>query len=83
MTPTVDHVLLNIALNLSSNRSHEQQYQNLIDGVAQVFPCDASCLFIFDEDWFFDSCRGKRLIQLGLRSSLFPQSTSTLRCHYS
>lgn len=50
MAKSIEQVLLDISLNLSSNRSHEQQYQNLINGVTQVFPCDASCLLILDED---------------------------------
>ncbi|TPA28295.1 nitric oxide reductase transcriptional regulator NorR [Vibrio parahaemolyticus] len=74
MTPTVDHVLLNIALNLSSNRSHEQQYQNLIDGVAQVFPCDASCLFIFDEDGFLTPVAVKGLSSSVLGRRYFPKA---------
>lgn len=50
MAKSIEQVLLDISLNLSSSRSHEQQYQHLIAGVTEVFPCDASCLFIFDED---------------------------------
>ncbi|SJL82627.1 nitric oxide reductase transcriptional regulator NorR [Vibrio palustris] len=65
MTMGVNQVLLNIALNLSSNRSYKEQYQYLIDGVAQVFPCDASCLFIFDEEGFLVP-----VAQQGLSSSV-------------
>lgn len=74
MSPTVDHVLLNLALNLSSNRSHTQQYQSLIDGVAQVFPCDASCLFILDEERFLTpvAVRGLQTSVLGRR--YFPKA---------
>lgn len=50
MSKSIEQILLDISLNLSSNRSHEQQYQDLIDGVTEVFPCDASCLFILDAD---------------------------------
>ena len=45
MKANLNKVLLDIALNLSSNQNSETQYQHLIDGIDQVFPCDASALF--------------------------------------
>ena len=74
MSPTLDHVLLNIALNLNSSRSHDQQYQSLIDGVTQVFPCDASCLFIFDQDGFLTPVAVKGLSKAVLGRRFFPKA---------
>lgn len=50
MQDKLNRVLLDIALNLSSSQNSERQYQVLIDGVDRVFPCDASALFILDQD---------------------------------
>ncbi|WP_087016406.1 nitric oxide reductase transcriptional regulator NorR [Thaumasiovibrio subtropicus] len=71
---TIDKVLLNIALNLSTSRSHTQQYQSLIEGVAQAFPCDASCLFIFDEDGFLTPVAVKGLMSSVLGQRYFPKA---------
>ncbi|MFC3022939.1 nitric oxide reductase transcriptional regulator NorR [Vibrio zhugei] len=74
MTTCVNPILLNIALNLSSNRSHDEQYQYLIDGVAEVFPCDASCLFIFDEAGFLTPVALKGLSTSVLGRRYFPKN---------
>lgn len=74
MPKSLDQVLLNIALNLSSNRSHKQQYQNLIDGITQVFPCDASCLFIFDQDGLLTPVAVKGLSSSVLARRYLPQA---------
>lgn len=50
MLAPVNNALLNIALSLSSNLASEKQYQYLIDGIDEVFPCDASALFLLNED---------------------------------
>lgn len=50
MTPSIDKVLLQIALDLSTSLPKGQHYQKLIDSVIQVLPCDASALFILDKD---------------------------------
>lgn len=50
MTPSLDKVLLQIALDLSSSLPKDQHYQKLIDSVNQVLPCDASALFILSDD---------------------------------
>ncbi len=49
MNSKLNNVLLNIALNLSANLASDQHYQHLIDGIDQVFPCDASALFVLDK----------------------------------
>ncbi|MFM2482757.1 nitric oxide reductase transcriptional regulator NorR [Celerinatantimonas sp. YJH-8] len=69
MPTPLDQVLLSIALNLSSNLSYQQQYQHLIDGVVQVFPCDASCLLILDAEGFLTpvAVRGVSNTVLGRR----------------
>ncbi|WP_413112503.1 nitric oxide reductase transcriptional regulator NorR [Thaumasiovibrio sp. DFM-14] len=48
--PRVEQVLLQIALDLTTNLPEGHHYQRLISAVNQVMPCDASALFIFDED---------------------------------
>ena len=52
MSSSFPQTLLNIALNLSSNLTSEEQYQYLVDGISTVFPCDAAALFILDEHGF-------------------------------
>ncbi len=47
---TVEQVLLQIALDLATNLPEGHHYQRLINAVNKVMPCDASALFIFDED---------------------------------
>lgn len=74
MSAHFDQVLLNIALNLSSTLSEQQQYQNLIDGVTQVFPCDASCLFIFDAEGFLTPVAVKGLTTAVLGRRYFPKT---------
>lgn len=74
MSATIDQVFLNIVLNLSTNRSSEQQYQHIIDGVTQVFPCDASCLFIFDQNGFLTPVAVKGLSNTVLGRRYLPKS---------
>ncbi len=50
MKPSIEKVLLQIALDLSSNLSSDLHYQRLISSIHQVFPCDASALFVLDHD---------------------------------
>lgn len=50
MNPSIEKVLLQIALDLSSNLSSDLHYQRLISSIHQVFPCDASALFVLDHD---------------------------------
>lgn len=74
MSKPIEQVLLDISLNLSSSRSHEQQYQNLINGVTDVFPCDASCLFIFDEEGLLTPVALKGLADSVLARRYAPQA---------
>ncbi len=73
-TTKLDHVLLNIALNLSSSRCSDHQYQTLINGISDVFPCDASCLFVFDEDGFLIPVAVKGLCATVLGRRYFPKA---------
>lgn len=50
MKASVEKVLLQIALDLSSALPKGQHYQKLIDSVKQVLPCDASALFVLDKN---------------------------------
>lgn len=52
MKPSLDNVLLQIALDLSTSLPKGQHYQKLIDSVNQVLPCDASALFVLDKEGF-------------------------------
>ncbi len=46
---SIEQVLLNIALELNMGQPSSTHYQKLIDGLQQVLPCDASALFILDQ----------------------------------
>ncbi len=48
--PSVEQVLLNIAVALNMGEPSTKHYQKLIDGLQQVLPCDASALFTLDQD---------------------------------
>lgn len=50
MSQSVEQVLLNIAVNLNAHQPTYQHYQKLLDALQQVLPCDASALFILDDD---------------------------------
>ncbi|WP_152613822.1 hydroxylamine reductase [Vibrio renipiscarius] len=65
---------LNIALNLSSNRTSEEQYQQLVEGVSTVFPCDASALFILDEQGFLTPVAVKGLSASILGRRFYPSA---------
>ncbi|WCE32379.1 nitric oxide reductase transcriptional regulator NorR [Vibrio sp. SCSIO 43137] len=52
MTPSLEKVLLQIALDLTSELPKGQHYQKLIDAVNKVLPCDASALFVLDKNNF-------------------------------
>ena len=74
MHQNMNKVLLDIALNLSSNLTSEKQYQHLIDGIDQVFPCDASALFILDENGFLTPVAVKGLTSSVLGRRFFPKA---------
>ncbi len=74
MSSNLDRVLLNIALNLSSNLAGEKQYQYLIEGIDNVFPCDASALFLFDKDGFLTPVAVKGLTKTVLGQRFFPKA---------
>lgn len=74
MSTNLNNVLLEIALNLSSNLTSEAQYQHLIDGIDRVFPCDASALFILDEDGFLTPVAVKGLNSSVLGRRFFPNA---------
>ena len=74
MNANLNNVLLEIALNLSSNLNSEAQYQHLIDGIDKVFPCDASALFILDEDGFLTPVAVKGLNSSVLGRRFFPSA---------
>ncbi|MDR9828225.1 nitric oxide reductase transcriptional regulator NorR [Vibrio sp. FNV 38] len=74
MKTHLNKVLLDIALNLSSSLDSEAQYQYLIDGINQVFPCDASALFILDHDGFLTPVAVKGLSQSVFGRRFFPKT---------
>lgn len=74
MNPNLNKVLLEIALNLSSNLNSEAQYQHLINGIDKVFPCDASALFVLDEDGFLTPVAVKGLSASVLGRRFFPKA---------
>ncbi|QIA65913.1 nitric oxide reductase transcriptional regulator NorR [Vibrio astriarenae] len=74
MTKNLNKVLLDIALNLSSSLDSDAQYQYLIDGINQVFPCDASALFILDQDGFLMPVAVQGLSSSVLGRRFFPKA---------
>ncbi|MEC6823315.1 nitric oxide reductase transcriptional regulator NorR [Photobacterium piscicola] len=74
MNSKLDNVLLNIALNLSANLASKQHYQHLIDGIDQVFPCDASALFILDKEGLLTPVAVKGLSPAVLGRRFYPQA---------
>ncbi|GGK41107.1 nitric oxide reductase transcriptional regulator NorR [Aliivibrio fischeri] len=73
MKPSIEKVLLQIALDLSSNLSSDLHYQRLINSIHQVFPCDASALFILDNDHCLKPVAVKGLSQAVLGRCFPPQ----------
>ncbi|MDD1782659.1 nitric oxide reductase transcriptional regulator NorR [Enterovibrio sp. ZSDZ35] len=72
MHKSSEHILLQIALNLSSNLSDERKYQQLLDGIEHVFPCDANAIFVFDEDGFLKPVAVNGLSTAVLGRRFFP-----------
>ncbi|USD68255.1 nitric oxide reductase transcriptional regulator NorR [Vibrio sp. SCSIO 43136] len=70
----MDHVLLNLALNLSSNLASDKQYQKLLEGIDSVFPCDASALFILDSEGFLKPVAVKGVASSVLGRRFFPKA---------
>ena len=48
--PSIEQVLLNIAVELNMGEPSTQQYQKLIDVLQHLLPCDASALFTLDNE---------------------------------
>ncbi len=50
LTGSIDRALLQIALDLSSGLGDQSQHQRLIQAINQVLPCDASALFLLQQE---------------------------------
>lgn len=74
MKPSLEKVLLQIALDLSSSLPKGQHYQKLIDSVNQVLPCDASALFVLDKKGFLIPVAVSGLSTSVLGRKFFPQN---------
>lgn len=72
MKPAIENVLLQIALDLSSNLSNDKHYQRLIESLHQVFPCDASVLFVLDQEGFLKPVAMQGLSPSVLGRRFFP-----------
>ncbi|WP_413282887.1 nitric oxide reductase transcriptional regulator NorR [Vibrio sp. MA40-2] len=79
MKPSLDTVLLQIALDLSRSQPKEQHYQKLIDAVNQVLPCDASALFILDKKNFLVPVAVSGLSTSVLGRKFFPDNHPRLQ----
>ncbi len=79
MPSQVEQTLLNIALNLSANLTSEEQYQHLVDGISQVFPCDAAALFVLDQQGFLTPVAVKGLSSTVLGRRFFPNAHPRLQ----
>ncbi len=49
-SPSIEQVLLKIAVELNAGEPNSQHYQKLIDALQQVLPCDASALFTLNNE---------------------------------
>jgi len=74
MKPVIENVLLQIALDLSSNLSNDKHYQRLIDSLHQVFPCDASALLVLDQEGFLKPVAVQGLSSAVLGRRFFPST---------
>ncbi|CAH0533819.1 Regulatory protein LuxO [Vibrio stylophorae] len=72
--PSIEAAFLNIAQNLSTNLSAEQQYQSIVESMTSVFPCDASALFVLDEAGFLTPVAVKGLSTTVLGRRFFPKA---------
>lgn len=73
MKPSVEKILLQIALDLSSNLASDLHYQRLINSIHQVFPCDASALFVLDDSGSLTPVAVKGLSQAVLGRRFQPE----------
>ncbi|WED20866.1 nitric oxide reductase transcriptional regulator NorR [Vibrio sp. JC009] len=74
MKHSIEKVLLQIALDLSTDLSKENHYQKLIDSVKQVLPCDATALFILDDEGFLIPVAVSGLSSTILGQRFYPQN---------
>lgn len=85
MTINIDNVFLQITLNLSSTLPANKQYAAIADGVMHVFPCDATCLMLLDEEGYLTpvAVRGVSPTVLGRRFAPIdhPRLARILGCH--
>ncbi|GAB2657998.1 nitric oxide reductase transcriptional regulator NorR [Vibrio panuliri] len=79
MTVNVEQTLLDIALNLSTSLASEEQYQHIVEGISQVFPCDAAALFILDEQGFLTPVAVKGVSHSILGRRFFPSAHPRLQ----
>ena len=74
MTASIEQVLLQIALDLNVNLPSGHHYQRLIASLNQVLPCDASALFILDQEGFLKPVAVSGLSQEVLGRRFFPKT---------
>ncbi|PMH44499.1 nitric oxide reductase transcription regulator [Vibrio sp. 10N.286.49.B3] len=79
MKQSIETVLLQIALNLSSDLSQGQHYQKLLDSLNQVLPCDACALFVLDNEGFLKPVALNGLSQTVLGRRFFPTTHPRLK----
>lgn len=79
MKASVERVLLQIALDLSRDLSKGQYYQKLIDSVQQVLPCDASALFVLDDQGFLTPVAVNGLSRAVLGQKFYPDNHPRLK----
>lgn len=70
---TVEQTLLNIALNLTTNLANKNHYQHIVEGIEQVFPCDACALFLLDKAGYLKPVAIKGIAKTVLDRRFYPK----------
>lgn len=77
--PSINQVLLQIALDLSTSLPSGHHYQRLIAALNRVLPCEASALFIFDEMGFLQPVAVSGLSEEVLGKKFLPDNHPRLK----
>ncbi len=79
MQPSINQVLLQIALDLSTSLPSGHHYQRLIAALNRVLPCEASALFIMDEMGFLQPVAVSGLSEEVLGKKFYPDNHPRLK----
>lgn len=71
--PSVEQTLLNIALNLTTHLATTNHYQHIVEGIEQVFPCDACAIFLSDKAGYLKPVAIKGIAESVLTRNFYPK----------